>query len=53
MGLYRHLPSSPGVVGSHVDLATHSVAPILLWHPASETQRITWAIEDDLWLRRW
>ena len=53
MGLYRHLVVT-GAWWDHVDdLATHSVAPILLRHPASETQRMrTWAIEDDLWLRR-
>ncbi|MEI2775075.1 MAG: DNA alkylation repair protein [Tetrasphaera sp.] len=53
MGLYRHLVVT-GAWWDHVDdLATHSVAPILLRHRDSETERmLDWAVADDLWLRR-
>lgn len=53
MALYRHLIVT-GAWWDHVDdVATHSVAPILLRHRDSETVRMReWAVADDLWLRR-
>lgn len=53
MTLYRHLIVT-GAWWDHVDdVATHSVAPILLRHRDSETVRMReWADAEDLWLRR-
>lgn len=53
MEVYRHLVVT-GAWWDHVDdLATHSIAPILLRHRDVETVRMReWAVAEGLWLRR-